>query len=1169
MPPPRKLPPALYKALSDAGDRLQDIITCPSRKDAWGKVVGVLAPALKGQRAAVWGVERYWVVAERPPETIRLMQPDGQPCQLPLAPLEEGPDALLVRSGEAPEDSPVHELVARSFPPGTWAASLVLRLRDHKARLQGVTVIADPGRKLNRRTLQFATHLARKCGRCIEQGRALYLVTQLRRQMKMGPTFQRVLELILRYAISLVGADRGDIGYWNWDHDGGRGGFGLIPSEAPWLQGNSWQPCEPTGVLGRVWHDPHGRDFRSGRDESPAPASPQEAADPRSSLVVRLDQRHEQLTQGPRAADERRETRRIAVVRLESRGRADAFDDRDRELLHLLLDRACDDFKLVGLWMDFRQIIDRLSESAELEQTGKVILESIRAAYGFDCGLIYYPDYPGKKLVAFGMMGGDEGKRGWTLPLVGTAPETRSFALHLFREQAVAWVADPRDPAEWGKRVNREGVESFDINGPMIGLRLVGGREEPIGAMVLWCERNPPPAPWHQEELRPLGQLAGLALRAHLAQERQTRFQDAVGRILRQMRQTLDLKENLRAVMEGIRAVGFERVRIFAARPGGRLVGLCSAGMDRWAFENRPEDSPYVASIHPEDGKAYNEYVAGLVRRINQQQADLLAEVHPRPGDRPDPHSAELGKAPDTPWVDVPLVSVGKFYGELAADNRFTERPLTDTDKLYINVFGALAARAFAIDEKRGMLNAEAVGQLYRRAVLERADKALFRCLVHFLRHENGGLGFARALFLRADEDGRCFRFTDAAGQLDARSSREADRSARDRTLAVLFDGLLEHGAAARPCPADQALCAALAGYTVPYDSPAVQPCLRPQDTRRVPPVVDFRDEALLAVLGREAAPVAVAVFRPGALPGQQPLVGLLIAGRAWGRPLGDVDRAALATFAQEAGQLVLLRELYGCSLAQESLANFGLVTQALRREIRRPKNNLRIHAELLPRIAERLAPRDAETLAHVRQDILRLEAVTESVDSLAYATRELWSPVGVTDFLEELQARAEEEFQREQVQARLVLPEFPAGTRITVKKQALMLALVHLVRNACQAWKSPANDRAGDPGIPGQSLVIEVDLRVVGGRLEFHVTDNGPGMSEQTREQLEALNPVPRRDGQEMALGLLIVRRIASLHNGALGPLERLTPGVRVWFWCQSPVPPLEAAHARDNLDR
>jgi len=124
-------------------------------------------------------------------------------------------------------------------------------------------------------------------------------------------------------------------------------------------------------------------------------------------------------------------------------------------------------------------------------------------------------------------------------------------------------------------------------------------------------------------------------------------------------------------------------------------------------------------------------------------------------------------------------------------------------------------------------------------------------------------------------------------------------------------------------------------------------------------------------------------------------------------------------------------------------------------------------------------------------------------------------------------------DLQREAVQLTLALPQ-QSELPVHVQGDEVMLqqVLINLLRNALDALRL---DRPAEP-------LIDIELRVEGGRAELRVGDNGPGITPQTEARLFV--PFSSTKPTGMGLGLSICRSLVEMHQGRLWFTRRESGG-------------------------
>ena len=164
-------------------------------------------------------------------------------------------------------------------------------------------------------------------------------------------------------------------------------------------------------------------------------------------------------------------------------------------------------------------------------------------------------------------------------------------------------------------------------------------------------------------------------------------------------------KEVLDAVLSGIHALNFDRVRLYLLSEDGQtMYGKAQIGMD---------ESFYT-----------------IVRSVAEDahMRDLM--THPRPHvvrRRPGeilPVEDLLDKEDVDEWVCLPLLQKGKVLGALSADNKISRRPILDAELLPVAWFASHTAAAIAALTNAGLL-AETQQQAEQLEALRRTTLAM------------------------------------------------------------------------------------------------------------------------------------------------------------------------------------------------------------------------------------------------------------------------------------------------------------------------------------------------------------------------------------------------------------------------------------------------------------
>jgi len=173
-------------------------------------------------------------------------------------------------------------------------------------------------------------------------------------------------------------------------------------------------------------------------------------------------------------------------------------------------------------------------------------------------------------------------------------------------------------------------------------------------------------------------------------------------------------EEVLQIILKGVQDSGFDRVRLFLLSPDGQtLHGVAQVGMDEERFTGI-------------SWPAANDY------RFQVAKQNQRAHIFSPDPERPDLVERQFDKTGLSQWVIVPLVLRGVVIGHLAADNKFSLRPIQEVELPPLELFGLQAAAAIehanlkARDERKLALFAklaqattEIVGQIGKRNLNE------------------------------------------------------------------------------------------------------------------------------------------------------------------------------------------------------------------------------------------------------------------------------------------------------------------------------------------------------------------------------------------------------------------------------------------------------------------
>ncbi len=508
-----------------------------------------------------------------------------------------------------------------------------------------------------------------------------------------------MLDRILQCSRALVRADRSGLVLWN----DARGDL-VIGAQLGERTLSLGRTVPGPSVVRRLWNDPDLREI----------SVPDVTADP---YYHAIDAR----TRSQAAVKLRFEDRDIGVLSVES-FRKNAFDGHDLEMLQWLGHYAVIAYQVVGREVQFRGIVERLVErSPHRDELLDRILVSIRSIYGFTDCVIYTVDNTAQMLQCrsyIGCEGFDEDPS-----VLSYRFDDNTLASKVYRDRKGYLCVDPRtDPY-----ISRHALERFGFTSPILAIPLIYN-EKVVGTCTLWSQSGKvTPGPHHLVEMEPFARLAAANIALAETEQHRSTVLVSIQEILTQMQTEMSREKNLRLILQGIQTAGFDRVRIYETdETREKLVGIDSVGMEDPAsfvgYSMTIRDNPYV-------------------HHVAKQSLTRPAACWFDPADPTfwgtDPAAPSLGKDDDLPWLDVPLVIAGRFYGMIGADNMHTRREITSDHLDFMNVVGALTAQVIAnthtVELLRDRTRAEARSELAQRTLHALKTPAMATQI--FLRH--------------------------------------------------------------------------------------------------------------------------------------------------------------------------------------------------------------------------------------------------------------------------------------------------------------------------------------------------------------------------------------------------------------------------------------------------
>ncbi|MFO8071881.1 MAG: ATP-binding protein, partial [Polyangia bacterium] len=196
-----------------------------------------------------------------------------------------------------------------------------------------------------------------------------------------------------------------------------------------------------------------------------------------------------------------------------------------------------------------------------------------------------------------------------------------------------------------------------------------------------------------------------------------------------------------------------------------------------------------------------------------------------------------------------------------------------------------------------------------------------------------------------------------------------------------------------------------------------------------------------------------------------------------------------------------------------------GKMAAQVTHEIRNPLSSLGLNADLLEEeLSGSEAPEPAEArglLRAIQEEIERLTDITESYLRFARLPAPSLETTNLNEVVEDAVG-----FMRPEIEARDLRLEISLGSgleSIPIDAGQIRRALINLLRNSTEAL--------------GDSGEIRVDTMREGEETRLSVSDDGPGVPEQNREQIFETFYSTKSSGT--GLGLPMVRQIALAHGG------------------------------------
>jgi len=387
---------------------------------------------------------------------------------------------------------------------GMVLSHLGIPLRDRKHRLLGVLTLdnkknmadaPDSATSFDGTDKALAAMLADKIVFFLENLRRFEVFRGMMEDIQQqGTDLEWLLHSLLKRAVALLRADRGDFALWDFSKKDLFIRAVAGPIRRKTMPVGSRVP-EPS-FMRMVWADKKGL-VNCPKIDSIKPHYHESDTRTRSEIAIRF------VFKG----------RPQGVLNAESFHR-NGFDEQDRENLMLLARYAAIAVEIAEEESHLSNIIQGILDDAKPSQAAlKSILDTVREVYGFEAGLIFTADYDNQILRCQAAVGCD------SLDLDPTKCELefgqKSPATMVLRTEQGLFSTNP--DREW--RVHRRGHPLFRRNTPLVGVPLVF-QNKVVGVLLAWGAKTPPPTPELIARLGPLAKLAAWKLAVWESQRR-------------------------------------------------------------------------------------------------------------------------------------------------------------------------------------------------------------------------------------------------------------------------------------------------------------------------------------------------------------------------------------------------------------------------------------------------------------------------------------------------------------------------------------------------------------------------------------------------------------------------------------------------------------------------
>ncbi len=240
--------------------------------------------------------------------------------------------------------------------------------------------------------------------------------------------------------------------------------------------------------------------------------------------------------------------------------------------------------------------------------------------------------------------------------------------------------------------------------------------------------------------------------------------------------------------------------------------------------------------------------------------------------------------------------------------------------------------------------------------------------------------------------------------------------------------------------------------------------------------------------------------------------------------PLKEGDRTSGVLVIVE--DITEFRRLLDQTIQSEKLVEVGRLATGIAHEINNPLSVISYAVQLLQReLFSGTEP--TELLVRIAAETERLKVLTGGLTSFTRREEAHLKPLDLNQIIRDVLLLVQYELSHKQIEVSTDLPELP---RVQADASKLKQVFFNLLINAAQAL--PRGGR----------------ISIISGREETgvfaQVSDNGPGIAPEKREQIFEPFFTTKKDGEGTGLGLYLCRNILSDHQGSLDLEENRETG-------------------------